>query len=199
VFPELWHTARAAEGWLRNNPLDPSTSIIRLWGVFVDYKPKRQRRWSRVLVRHGAGARVDEAPSLGDLGPFGDHGFLHRRARQHSFAVLHDARQLGRVDPPPSIQVPIVNRYGSQIVYCSPMTHGPFSSLRSISSKHSVMVARTLRFIASIAARDALCRHAAPRFAGHRRFFEPRRKWVWIRTRGRPPSLSHNRATMLGR
>jgi len=33
---------------------------------------------------------------------------------------------------------------GSQIVYCSPMTHGPFSSLRSISSKHSVMVAHTL-------------------------------------------------------
>src|ERR1700730_11911016 len=28
---------------------------------------------------------------------------------------------------------------------------------------------------------------------------ETRRKWVWIRTRGRPPSLSHNRATMLGR
>src|ERR1700738_3976889 len=60
---------------------------------------------------------------------------------------------------------------GLQIVYCSPMTHGPFSSLRSISSKHSVMVAHTLRFIASIAAGDALCRQAAPRFAGHRRFF----------------------------
>ena len=45
------------------------------------------------------------------------------------------------------------------------------TSLRSISSKRSVMGAHTLRFIASIAAGDALCRHAAPRFAGHRRFF----------------------------
>src|ERR1700746_3047089 len=35
----------------------------------------------------------------------------------------------------PSSHVAIVNRYGSQIVYCSPITHGPFSSLRSISSK----------------------------------------------------------------
>jgi hypothetical protein len=30
LFPELWRTARAAEGWLRNNPLDPSISIISL-------------------------------------------------------------------------------------------------------------------------------------------------------------------------
>jgi hypothetical protein len=65
---------------------------------------------------------------------------------------------------------------GSQIVYCSPMTHGPFSSLRSISSKHSIMVAHTLRFIASIVAGDALCRHVAPRFAGHRRFFRDAEK-----------------------
>src|SRR5260370_17441546 len=48
--------------------------------------------------------------------------------------------------PSPSIQVPIVNMYGSQMVYCSPMTHGPFKSSRSISSKHSVIVAGTLRF-----------------------------------------------------
>jgi hypothetical protein len=64
-FPELWRTARAAEGWLRNNPLDPSISIIRLWGVLVDYKPKRQRRWSRALVRHGADARSAIAAVLG--------------------------------------------------------------------------------------------------------------------------------------
>src|SRR5215469_16066762 len=51
-----------------------------------------------------------------------------------------------------SSQVAIVNKYGSQIVYCSRMTHGPFSSLRSIRSKHSVIVAGTLRFIAAIAA-----------------------------------------------
>src|SRR5258708_6542649 len=39
--------------------------------------------------------------------------------------------------PSPWIQVPIVNRYGSQVVYCSPMTHGPFSNLRSISTLRS--------------------------------------------------------------
>jgi len=32
LFPELWGTARAAERWLSRNPLDPSISIIRLWG-----------------------------------------------------------------------------------------------------------------------------------------------------------------------
>ena len=30
LLPELRGTARAAEGWLRNNPLDPSLSIIRV-------------------------------------------------------------------------------------------------------------------------------------------------------------------------
>src|ERR1700730_6950814 len=65
LLPELWRTARAAEGWLRNNPLDPSLPIIRLWGVFADYKPKRQRRWSRALVRHGAEARGAIAAVLG--------------------------------------------------------------------------------------------------------------------------------------
>src|SRR4029077_9000903 len=64
--------------------------------------------------------------------------------------------------PSPSIQVPIVNRYGSQMVYCSPMTHGPFKSLRSISSKHSVVVAGTLRFIASIAAASSAQRAPPP-------------------------------------
>ena len=65
LFPELWRTARAAEGWLRNNPLDPSISIIRLWGVLVDHKPKRQRRRSKALVRHGADAREAIAAVLG--------------------------------------------------------------------------------------------------------------------------------------
>ena len=65
LFPELWHTARAAEGWLRKNPLDPSLSIIRLWGVLVDYKPRRQRRWSKALVRHGADARAAIEAVLG--------------------------------------------------------------------------------------------------------------------------------------
>jgi len=57
--------ARAAEGWLRKNPLDPSISIIRLWGVLVDYKPVRQRSWSRALVRHGADARAAIEAVLG--------------------------------------------------------------------------------------------------------------------------------------
>jgi hypothetical protein len=65
LFPDLWRTARAAEGWLRKNPLDPSISIIRLWGFLVDYKPRRQRRWSRALVRHGADARSAIAAVLG--------------------------------------------------------------------------------------------------------------------------------------
>jgi len=31
----------------------------------VDYKPKRQRRWSKALVRHGADARAAIAAVLG--------------------------------------------------------------------------------------------------------------------------------------
>src|SRR5215470_12737530 len=54
LFPELWGTESAVEAWLRKNRLNPSISIIRLWAVFVDYKPRRQRRWSKALVRHGA-------------------------------------------------------------------------------------------------------------------------------------------------
>jgi hypothetical protein len=65
LFPDLWPTARAVEGWLRKNPLDPSISIIRLWGVLVDYKPKRQRSWSRALVRHGADPCAALAAVLG--------------------------------------------------------------------------------------------------------------------------------------
>ena len=65
MFPDLWPTARAVEGWLRKNPLDPSISIIRLWGVLVDYKPERQRSWSKALVRHGADAREAIAAVLG--------------------------------------------------------------------------------------------------------------------------------------
>jgi hypothetical protein len=50
---------------LRKNPLGPPVSTIRLWGVFLDYKPKRPRRWSRALVRHGADARTAIAAVLG--------------------------------------------------------------------------------------------------------------------------------------
>ena len=46
--------------------------MIRVWGVLVDYKPRRQRRWSRALVRHGADARTALAAVLevpaGDIG-----------------------------------------------------------------------------------------------------------------------------------
>jgi hypothetical protein len=65
VLPELWGTEHAAEAWLRKNRLDPSISIIRLWAVFVDYKPKQQRRWSRALVRHGADPQMALSAVLG--------------------------------------------------------------------------------------------------------------------------------------
>ena len=53
-----------------------------------------------LMRRHESGAKTAIKPlDLGDLGPFGCHGFLHRWARQHAFAVLHHAWQLGRVDP----------------------------------------------------------------------------------------------------
>ena len=65
LLPELWGTESAAEGWLRKNRLNPCISLIRLWAVFVDYKPKRQRRWSKALVRHGADPRSALAAVLG--------------------------------------------------------------------------------------------------------------------------------------
>ena len=66
LFPELWGTARAAERWLSKNPLDPLISIIRLWGVLADYRSgRRQRRWSKALVRHGADWRLALAVVLG--------------------------------------------------------------------------------------------------------------------------------------
>jgi hypothetical protein len=65
LLPELWGTESAAEAWLRKNRLTPSISIIRLWAVFVEYKPKRQRRWSKALVRHGADPRIALAAVLG--------------------------------------------------------------------------------------------------------------------------------------
>jgi hypothetical protein len=65
LFPELWGTESAAEGWLRKNRLNPFIAIIRLWAVFVDYKPRRQRRWSRALVRHGADPRAALSSVLG--------------------------------------------------------------------------------------------------------------------------------------
>jgi hypothetical protein len=68
LLPEIWGTEDAAEAWLRKNRLNPLISIIRLWAVFVDYKPRRQRRWSRALVRHGADPRMALARVL-DLSP----------------------------------------------------------------------------------------------------------------------------------
>jgi hypothetical protein len=65
LLPELWGTESAAEAWLRKNRLNRSISIIRLWAVSVDYKPKRQRRWSKALVRHGADPRQAIAEVLG--------------------------------------------------------------------------------------------------------------------------------------
>jgi hypothetical protein len=66
LFPELWGTAKAAERWLGNNPLDPSISIIRLWGVIHFYRPRGRRgKWSRALVRHGADPAEALAAVLG--------------------------------------------------------------------------------------------------------------------------------------
>jgi hypothetical protein len=50
LFPELWGTAKAAERWLGNNPLNPVISIIRLWGLLSPIAAPAgggagQRRW----------------------------------------------------------------------------------------------------------------------------------------------------------
>ena len=66
LFPELWETTKAAERWLARNPLFPLMNIIRVWGVLVDYKPRRQRRWSKALVRHGANGSAALAAVLGE-------------------------------------------------------------------------------------------------------------------------------------
>jgi hypothetical protein len=54
LFPKLWGTEKAAENWLRKNPLKSFISIIRVWGVLKTYRPPGQTSWSRALVRHGA-------------------------------------------------------------------------------------------------------------------------------------------------
>ena len=66
LFPDLWATEKAAERWLTKNPLNPSISLIRLWGVLADYRcSHRHRRWSKAVIRHGADARVAIAAVLG--------------------------------------------------------------------------------------------------------------------------------------
>jgi len=65
LLPELWSTEDAAEAWLRKNRLNLCISLIRLWAVFVEYKPKRQRRWSKALVRRGADPRTALAKVVG--------------------------------------------------------------------------------------------------------------------------------------
>jgi hypothetical protein len=65
LFTELWGTERAAENWLRKNPLTPSISIIRVWGVLNTYRPKGQTSWSKALVRDGADAGLALASVLG--------------------------------------------------------------------------------------------------------------------------------------
>jgi hypothetical protein len=65
LFPELWATAKAVERWRSKNPLGSFISIIRVWGVIVEYKPRSQRPWSKALVRHGADASEALAAVLG--------------------------------------------------------------------------------------------------------------------------------------
>ena len=66
LFPELWETTKAAERWLARNPLIALMNLIRVWGVLMDYKPRRQRRWSRALLRHGADGPAALAVVLGE-------------------------------------------------------------------------------------------------------------------------------------
>jgi hypothetical protein len=66
LFPELWDTEKAAERWLANNPLNPSISTIRLWGVIHLYRPSGRRgKWSKALVRRGVDPRMALAAVLG--------------------------------------------------------------------------------------------------------------------------------------
>src|SRR5262245_40817536 len=53
--------------------------------------------------------------------------------------------------PSPSSHCDRVNRYGSQMVYRSPITHGPESIDASISSKQSPTVLGTLRCMSAMA------------------------------------------------
>jgi hypothetical protein len=55
----------AAECGIVKNPIKAYRDIIRVWGVFADYKPKRRRRWSKALVRHGADPEIALAAVLG--------------------------------------------------------------------------------------------------------------------------------------
>ena len=116
-----------------------------------------------LIVGEGPRVRIPFPPSRESA----NFRFLRRRALTCLSAAQHYRADAHHGSFPLS---------GSQIVYCSPMTHGPFSSLRSISSKHSVMVAHTLTLHRLDRRGDALCRHAAPRFAGHRRFFRDAEK-----------------------
>jgi hypothetical protein len=77
LFPELWGTEKAAENWLRKNPLKSSISIIRVWGVLNTYRPPGQTSWSKALVRHGADPGVALAGVLGV--PAGDIRVRDRR------------------------------------------------------------------------------------------------------------------------
>jgi hypothetical protein len=61
TFPELWDTPKAAQRWLDKSPLARSEDVVRDWGVF-EYLPAGQKRWSKALIRHGAG---DAAVALG--------------------------------------------------------------------------------------------------------------------------------------
>jgi hypothetical protein len=65
LFPHLWETKKAVGRWIAKNPPEAYRDLIRVWGDFVDYKPRWQRRWSRALVRHGTDPGVALAEVLG--------------------------------------------------------------------------------------------------------------------------------------
>jgi hypothetical protein len=65
LFLELWGSGKAAENWLRKNPLTSTVSIIRVWGVLNTYRRPGQTSWSKALVRHGADPRLALGAVLG--------------------------------------------------------------------------------------------------------------------------------------
>jgi len=57
---EVVGTAKAVARWRSKNPSALMTLLLGFAGVIVEYKPKRQRPWSRALVRDGAGVGARE-------------------------------------------------------------------------------------------------------------------------------------------
>jgi hypothetical protein len=55
LFPDVWSSDKAAGRWLDKNPPEAHIYSIRVWGVFRQYRPTKQKTWSWAAVRHSAG------------------------------------------------------------------------------------------------------------------------------------------------